>query len=42
MMEAVSTSETTANLDQTTRHNIPEDSFIHAAVRILNLTYSVS
>jgi hypothetical protein len=33
MIEAAITSETSANLYQTTRHNIPEDIFILAAVR---------
>jgi hypothetical protein len=31
MMEAVSTSETSVNFYETTRHNIPEDSHLHAA-----------
>jgi hypothetical protein len=29
MMEAVSSSETSVNIYQTTRHNIPEDSHLH-------------
>jgi hypothetical protein len=33
MMEAASTAETSVNLYQTTRHYIPEDIFILAAVR---------
>jgi hypothetical protein len=36
MMEAASTSETSVNLYQTTRRNIPEDSHLHMnPVRIL-------
>jgi hypothetical protein len=38
MMEAANTSETSANLYQTTRRNIPADIFIVAAARIWNLT----
>jgi hypothetical protein len=33
MMEAVNTSETSANFYESTRHKIPEDIFILAAVR---------
>jgi hypothetical protein len=33
MMEAVSTSETSVNIYQTTRRNIPEDSHLHARRR---------
>jgi hypothetical protein len=33
MMEAASTSETSANFYQTTRRNIPEDSYLHTRRR---------
>jgi hypothetical protein len=33
MMEAISTSETLANLYETTRRNIPEDSHLHTRHR---------
>jgi hypothetical protein len=33
MMEAVSTSETSISFYQTTRHNIPEDTYLHTRSR---------
>jgi hypothetical protein len=32
MMEAVSSSETSINIYQSTRHNIPENSHLHAGI----------
>jgi hypothetical protein len=32
LMEAVSSSETSVNIYQTTRHNIPEDSHLHVHI----------
>jgi rubrerythrin len=37
MMEAVSTSETSINIYETTQHNIPEDSHLHTARLLLSL-----
>jgi hypothetical protein len=34
MMEAVSTSETSINFYQTTRHNNPEDSHLHKEISL--------
>jgi hypothetical protein len=43
MIEAASTSETSANFDQTTRHNNPENSHLHIRRREnLNLTLTKS